>query len=98
MKIDPYKHEETYSNWKAKVCNSIPNLSKSNSKSILHYLNDMENGINIFRGSIKGSRSYARLNSLKNRMIFFANKFKELYNLEDIAKISEEQLLSFFSI
>ena len=90
MKIDPYKHEERYFNWKSKVCNSIPNLSESNSKLILHYLNDMEKGINVSSASVKGSRSYGRLNSLKDRLIFFAKKFEENYNIKDITKIKED--------
>lgn len=97
MKLDPYKHEERWFNWRAKTIGGIPNLSKPNSKLILNYLNDMGKGINIASGSVKGSRSFCRLNSLRNRMIFFAKKFKEVYNLEDITKITEDQLISFFS-
>ncbi len=97
MKIDPYKHEQSYFNWKAKTCNLIPDLSESNSKLIIQYLDDMEKGMNIANKSVKGSRSHSRLNSLKNRMIFFSKKFEELYGLEDITKITEEQIMSFFS-
>ncbi|MFA5724053.1 MAG: tyrosine-type recombinase/integrase [Candidatus Pacearchaeota archaeon] len=97
MKLDPYKHEERYFNWKIKVGNSIPNLSESNSKLILHYLDDMEKGINIASESAKGSRSYTRLNSLRDKLCFFARKFKEIYNLQDITQIKEEQLIGFFS-
>ena len=87
MKLDPYKHEERYFNWKIKVGNSIPNLSESNSKLILHYLNDMEKGMNIASASAKGSRSYTRLNSLRDKLCFFARKFQEIYNLQDICLI-----------
>jgi integrase len=97
MKLDPYKHEERYFNWKIKVGNSIPNLSESNSKLILHYLNDMEKGMNIASASAKGSRSYTRLNSLRDKLCFFARKFQEIYNLQDITQIKEEQLIGFFS-
>jgi hypothetical protein len=57
----------------------------------------MERGINISNTSTKGSRSHIRLNSLKERAIFFAKKFKELYKLDKITDISEEQLVGFFS-
>lgn len=98
MKIDPYKHEERYISWKNKVKEKgIPQISKVNSDLILDYLNDMENGINISSSSIKGSRSYIRLNTLKERMIFFSKKFKEYYDLNDITQINEEQLITFFS-
>ena len=42
------------------------NLLFINSDIILKYLNDMEKGINISKGSTKGARSYSRLNSLKS--------------------------------
>ena len=97
MKIDPYKHKQTYLNWKKSVKYKIPDISKVNSDVILKYLNDMEEGINISIDSIKGGRSYSRLNSLKNRMIFFSRKFKELFDLDDLTQATEEQVLSFFN-
>ena len=36
MKLDPYKHEERWFNWKAKTPKGIPSLSKTNSKLILN--------------------------------------------------------------
>src|SRR3989344_2131317 len=97
MKKDPYKHKQTYENWKEAVKDRIPDISKANSDIILKYLKDMENGINISIDSIRGGRSYARLNSLKNRMIFFSKKFKELFDIDDLTKATEEQVLSFFN-
>lgn len=97
MKIDPYKHKERYLKWEKKVKNGIPDISKENSDLILQYLNDMEKGINIGIGSVKGSRSYSRLNTLKERLYFFAIKFNEIMRIDNITNIKEEQLLSFFS-
>jgi len=97
MKIDPYKHKEIYLNWKKENELGIEGISKQNSNLIFKYLYDMEKGINISAVSIKGSRSFARLNSLKNRLTFFSKKFKEIYKIDDITKINEEQLLAFFS-
>jgi len=96
MKIDPHNHKERYLNWKEKT-EDIQEISKYNSDLILQYLNDMEKGINISNVSVKGPRSYARLHSLKNRLIFFAKKFQKIYKIEKITDIKEEQLLSFFS-
>lgn len=93
MKIDPYKHKERYLNWKEKVKQGIPKISKTNSGLILRYLNDMENGINISSTNIKGSRSYIRLNTLREKVIFFSKKF----NLDKIIDIKEEELIKFFS-
>ena len=97
MKIDPYQNKEKYLAWKDKNKTRIPGISKENSDLTLQYVGDMEDGINIAQGSVKGSRSYSRLLSLKNRMIFFSRKFKEFYKLEEITEIKEEQLISFFS-
>lgn len=95
MKIDPYKHKERWLSWKEET-KKIPNISKSNSDLILQYLYDMERGLNVSSGSAKGPRGYARLNTIKNKMIFFAKKFNELYKL-NLNEIKEEQLISFFS-
>ena len=71
MKLDPYKHEERYTRWKENTREGIPTISKENSDISLQYLSDMESGINISSASAKGSRSYIRINSLKEKMVFF---------------------------
>ena len=85
MKVDPYKHKERYLSWKESVKNGILNLSEANSKVVLNYIFDMEHGLNISGKNKKGSRSYIRLNSLKQRMIFLSKKFYELY--EDAGRL-----------
>jgi len=97
MKKDPYKHKERYLKWKEENKEGISGISKQNSDLILQYLDNMERGTNIASMSSKGARSYIRLSSLRERTIFFAKKFKELYNLEKITDISEDQLITFFS-
>ena len=49
MKIDPYKHKERYLKWRESVKDGIPHMNKYNSDLILKYLNDMENGINVYK-------------------------------------------------
>jgi len=98
MKIDPYKHKEQYLKWKDKAQEKgIGDITPHNSKIIIQYLVDMENGINVAASSIKGSRSYIRLNTLRQKLRFFALKFQKLYNLSKITEISEDQLCRFFS-
>ncbi len=97
MKIDPYKHEITYFNWKAKLKETISGLSKTNSQLIVQYILDMENGLNVSSTNKKGSRSFGRLNTLRHRITFLCSSFENLYNLEDVTNISEEQLFSFFT-
>lgn len=72
MKIDPYKHKEKYLSWKEKVIDGIPDISKENSNLILKYIFDMEKGVNIAAGSAKGARSFIRLNTIRDKMLFFA--------------------------
>ncbi|MFH1209627.1 MAG: tyrosine-type recombinase/integrase [archaeon] len=97
MKIDPYKNKERYSKWKESTKLEIKGLSKTNSKIIMSYLNDMEMGLNVAKDSKKGSRSYIRLNSLRNRLIFLSKHFQERFDLNEITQIKEEQIHSFFS-
>jgi hypothetical protein len=97
MKIDPYKHKERYLAWKEKIGNGIPEITKENSDLIIQYITDMEKGINIASESTKGSRSYIRLNTLKDKLVFFAKRFKDIYQIERITNISEDQLIAFFS-
>jgi len=97
MKIDPYNHKQRYLSWKEKSQGGIEGLSPQNSEIILSYLNNMEKGINVSAVSVKGGRSYCRLNSLKERLTFFSKKFEELYGLKRLTEVSEEQLISFFA-
>ena len=96
MKIDPYKHKERYLSWKSKNNGEIKGMTKANSDLTMKYLSDMEKGINIAQGSVKGPRSFIRLNSIRDKMRFFSQKIKELFNLDDLTKITEEQLIEFF--
>jgi len=96
MKIDPYGHKQTYLNWKAKIRNRIPSLSKKNSDVILQYLSDMEKGLNVSAASVKGSRSYSRLNNLRVRIIFLAKNLEDSYEAS-LTDINEEQVFSFFN-
>src|SRR5512138_1427249 len=97
MKIDPYKHKEKYLQWKDRNKNGIFGISPENSEIILAYLNDMERGANVANESVKGARSFNRLNTLRDKLCFFAKHFKEKYNLNKITEISEEQIISFFA-
>lgn len=96
MKIDPYKHKERYLKWKEKTEDRISEMSQINSDLTLEYLKDMEKGFNVANKSVKGPRSFIRLNSIKDKMFFFSRKFKEIYNWDNITLITEEQLIDFF--
>ncbi len=98
MKIDPYNHEKRYKEWKAQVLKQgIQDISKQNSDIILQYVSDMEYGLNVSLKSVKGGRSYIRLNTIKEKMIFFAKRFKKIYGLDCVKDITENQVVLFFS-
>ena len=96
MKIDPYKHKEVFLKWKDKTLDGIDGISKTNSDIILKYISDMENGLNVSSKSVKGPRSYIRLNNLRQRMIFLAKNIEQHCGI-NLADISEEQIIKFFN-
>lgn len=98
MRIDPYNHKERYLAWKEKVKDGIPDISKANSDLILAYLRDMETGMNTALGNVRGPRSFIRLNTLREKLIFFSKKLKERYSLDKMTDITEEQICEFFSL
>jgi integrase len=93
-KIDP---KERWINWKEKVKSGIPDLSPANSEIIMQYLTDMEYGMNVAAGSVKGSRSYSRLVTLKERLCFLARNFQDLYNNPEMTQIKEGEVCRFFA-
>ena len=96
MKIDPYKHKEVFLKWKDKTIDGIDGISKGNSDIILQYISDMENGLNVSSKSMKGPRSYIRLNNLKQRMIFLARSIERHCGI-NLTDLSEEQIIKYFN-
>jgi len=99
MKRDPYKHKEKYEAWKERIdeIGYIEGISRENSDLIIKYVFDMELGMNVSRKSAKGSRSYVRLNNLKQRMIFMSKRFEEYYKIKCLTDLTEHQVITFFS-
>jgi integrase len=83
-KRDPYNQKERWREWKAKNINGIGGISKYNSDLALSFLTDMESGKNVSPVSKKGERSYIRLNSLKARILLFAEYSDK--NLDQLTK------------
>jgi len=97
MKLDPYKHKERYLKWKEETKEGIEGIGEHNFQLLKKYLSDMEMGLNIASGSVKGPRGFSRLNTIKDRFMVFAKNFKKLYGLDKITDISEDQLIMFFT-
>lgn len=97
MKVDPYRYEERYKAWRKKAEKGISGVTKANSEIILRYLDDMHIGANIAQKSVKGARSYCRLEGLRDKMTFYSKRFLEKYGLKCITEITEDQAIIFFS-
>lgn len=91
-KIDPYEHRERYLKWKKTA--EIKGITSFNAKLIVEYLNDMEEGFNVAR---KGSRSYIRLNNLRQRLTWLIKNMEDAYKIKKITDITERQATSFFN-
>ena len=97
MKVDVYKKESTFLNWKDRVqAEGIPGLSKANTDIVIQYILDMEAGRNVANGSAKGGRSYSRLCNLTQRMTWIA-RMLEQRGVSDIRTCDERTALSLFS-
>ena len=97
MKLDIYKNEQKYLNWKENVLKfGIEELNKINSNIILKYIFDMEVGKNVSKSSKKGSRSFSRLNSLRNR-IMYITKILEDRKLTDLTKLKSDDVIELFN-
>ncbi|MBU0477921.1 site-specific integrase [bacterium] len=91
--IDPYKHKQTYDNWKK--TKPLKGLNEINRDVILNFLNDMALGLNIAKVSKKGARGPTRLNTLRARLCFIISKLQER-KVKDIRKVTDKDLHSLF--
>ena len=94
MKVDLYGHKVRYETWKKEVIDAgIEGLTEQNSATVKQFIFDMEVGSNISRASKKGPRSYSRLNSLRQRLIYLV----KLLQKEDIVDLTKKHS-SFFRL
>ncbi|OIO43736.1 hypothetical protein CO038_00680 [Candidatus Pacearchaeota archaeon CG_4_9_14_0_2_um_filter_39_13] len=97
MKVDPYKYKERYLAWRERIKDRIPEMNKENSDVSLAYLDDMHIGANIAQKSVKGARSYSRLDGLRDKLNFYSRQFTRRYGLKCITEVTENQIILFFS-
>ena len=97
MKIDPGKNKEKYLNWRERIRDRIPDLTKENSDIILNYLSDMQIGANVGAKSVKGGRSYTSLNNKRDKLCFFSRQFEQRFNIKCLTDITEDLLIRFFA-
>lgn len=95
-KIDPYRHKERYLKWKANPSGRFLKLCENHQNVILEYLKDMEIGLNVSSTNKKGSRSYVRLNTIRDKMCFILEKL-ENRGIKNIFKTTEEEIHNFFN-
>lgn len=98
MKKDIYNHKERFLNWKEKVLvEGISELPKPISDIVVRYVLDMELGLNVSPSSKKGSRSFPRLNNIKQRLIFILKELSVRYQIENVDQLEEQQVFEFFN-
>jgi len=90
---DPYKNKERFDKWNEKK--SITDISKTNAKIVIKFINDMSLGLNISKGSKKGARSSSRLNTLRVRLVFVIREL-EKRKVKDIRKTTDKELHQLF--
>jgi len=95
MKTDPYRSKEVYVAWKRGGAR-FPGVSPASAEVLGRYLQDMEQGLNIAKGSRKGGRSYLRLNTLRWKLAFLAREVARRFAVS-LLEVSEEQLHAVFA-
>jgi integrase len=95
MRHDPWRHQERYQAWKATIASGIGGLCPENALLVRAFLDDMEVGRNTATGTHKGGRSYARLNNLRQRLVFLAGVFERRYHAL-LTMVSEGQAHEYF--
>lgn len=96
MKIDPYKSQETFEGWLARIdLDATKGLSKKNATLLVEFIKDFSIGLNISKLSKKGARSPIRLNHLRQKVMFTFLKLQER-GVKDITKAKEEDLHQLF--
>lgn len=89
IKKDIYNNREHWQKWKEANSKRIENLSPSNSKLLLEFLNDMENGINT-PPRAKGKREPTTLLNLKDHVSFFMKHIDKPF-----LKLTKEEIHEF---
>ena len=96
MKLDVFGHKQRYEKWKEAVQKEgEEGLTKKNSDILIQFIFDMEVGSNVSRKSVKGGRSYPRLNNLRQRLAQIMRMMEER-KVKDITKVSEKKIAQFF--
>jgi integrase len=96
MEIDPHHSRESFQRWKAGTFDGVPGISGESSRSILAFLQDMETGRNVGRGTKRGGRGYLRLNALRYKLVFLARLFEERLHVPSITAVTEEHVHQLF--
>ena len=97
VKNDPYNIKEKYLTWKEQaLTKGVVGVNGANSHTILQYLQDMEQGLNVAVSNKKGGRSHIRLNCIAIRLTHLAKAFEARCNV-NLDELNETQLCSFFA-
>ncbi len=92
LKRDPYNHKVKWEKWLERTKEGIIGVSVRNSALIIEFMKDMELGKNVSPRTKKGERSYIRLNTLRDKLMFFVRRFNK--DLDTITKDEAHQVFS----
>lgn len=92
-KRDPYGHQQRWENWKerTKKDGKVEGILNHNFKLMMEYLEDMELGKNVSPYSSKGARSHIRLNTIREKMLFYGKHFNKIFE-----KLTQDDVHKFF--
>ena len=98
MKKDVFNHIRGWENFKEQLTPKYieVGLTEKNSKLYLMFLLDLEQGVNIPKNAVKGSRDTKTLNRLRGKMraIF---KLMQEHGVKDISKVNSKQVMNIFT-
>ncbi len=103
MKYDPHNNEKRFKKFEEEKkfigfngkTYGVIQLSDLNTKLIHEYLEDMKAGAYTFR---KKPIKYARLNNIKQRLVWITKKLEDTYQLKNMCNLEQKQCLDFFNV
>jgi integrase len=96
VRVDPHNSQEEYRRWKERNAAGIAGLSPENDQCVRRFLEDMERGMNIARGTRKGGRGYYRLGTLHTKLVWIARRLQDRSAVTVLTSVSEEELHALF--
>ena len=96
MKYDPHRSQERYLAWRHGDRQQFPDLAEESRIALIAYLDDLERGVNVARGSRKGRRSYIHILTTMYRLGLLARALRQHYGVQSLLEVTEANLHDLF--